>query len=90
MKKILFLEDDEVLAESLIELLEAENFAITHVCNGEEVLEKTLTKEFLLEELSFADKEMSDGSLRVHINKLRKLSLPITTIKGVGYRLSSS
>jgi len=218
MKKILFLEDDEVLAESLIELLEAEDFVITHVCNGEEVLEKTfhehfdiylfdvnvpdisgfellkqlrdsgdetaaifltalndiaslaegfdvgaddyikkpfdfdellirlqallkkqyksysnkiklldfvfdieknelskdgtflplspyeltltqlffqnidktLTKEFLLEELSFADKEMSDGSLRVHINKLRKLSLPITTIKGVGYRLSSS
>jgi len=52
-------------------------------------LNNTLHKEYLLEELSY-EKEMSDGSLRVHINKLRKLSLPITTIKGVGYRLSSS
>jgi len=52
-------------------------------------LNKTLSKEYLVEELSY-DKEMSDGALRVHINKLRKLALPIVTIKGVGYRLSSS
>ncbi len=217
MKQILLLEDDEVLAESLIELLETEDFTITHVKNGEEALhatfeskynlflldvnvprfngfellkslresgdktpaifltalgdvaslakgfdvgaddyikkpfdfdellirihallkkqynsyadeikvqdfsfmiehnelyhhgeyialspselkltqiffkniDTTLPKEYLLDELSY-DKEMSDGSLRVHINKLRKLSLPIITIKGVGYRLSSS
>jgi DNA-binding response OmpR family regulator len=218
MTKILFLEDDEVLAESLIELLEAEDFHITHVENSEAVLEKTfhehfdiylfdvnvpdingfellkqlresgdntvaifltalsdiaslaegfdvgaddyikkpfdfdellirlhvvlkkqyksyanqmeisgfvydieknelskegsfiplspyeltltqlffkniettLTKEHLLQELSYDDKEMSEGSLRVHINKLRKIGLPITTIKGVGYRLGKS
>ncbi len=52
-------------------------------------IDTTLPKEYLLDELSY-DKEMSDGSLRVHINKLRKFSLPIITIKGVGYRLSSS
>jgi len=49
-------------------------------------INKTLTKEYILQELSY-DKEMSDGALRVHINKLRKLSLPLVTIKGVGYRL---
>jgi len=218
MTKILFLEDDEVLAESLIELLEAENFHITHVATGEAVLEKTfhehfdiylfdvnvadisgfellkqlrdsqdttvaifltalsdiaslaegfdvgaddyikkpfdfdellirlhavvkkqyksytneiqmenfvyniekrelskkgefiplspyeltltqlffkhidttLSKEYLLGELSYDDKEMSEGSLRVHMNKLRKVGLPIQTIKGVGYRLGKT
>ncbi len=49
----------------------------------------TLQKEILLEYLGDG-KEMSEGSLRVHINKLRKLELPITTIKRVGYRLASS
>jgi DNA-binding response OmpR family regulator len=52
-------------------------------------LERTLEKDFLLQELAY-DKAISDGSLRVHITKLRKLQLPIVTIKGVGYRLSSS
>jgi len=52
-------------------------------------LNKTLNKEFLIDELSY-NKEMSSGSLRVYINKLRKVGLPIDTIKGVGYRLSSS
>lgn len=52
-------------------------------------LNKTLLKEYLLETLNHG-KEMSEGSLRVHINKLRKLGLPITTIKGIGYRLASS
>lgn len=52
-------------------------------------LNQTLSKEYLFEQFSY-NKEMSEGALRVHINKLRKLSLPITTIKGVGYRLTSS
>jgi len=52
-------------------------------------IDQTIPKEELLDRLS-EDKEMSEGSLRVHINKLRKIKLPITTIKGVGYRLSSS
>ena len=52
-------------------------------------LHHTLPKEVLLDELS-NDKEMSEGSLRVHINKLRKLALPISTIKGVGYRLGNT
>ena len=52
-------------------------------------IDKTLSKDFLLDELSY-NKEISDGSLRVYINKLRKHNLPIQTIKGVGYRLSSS
>ncbi len=49
----------------------------------------TLQKEILLEYLGDG-KEMSEGSLRVHINKLRKIGLAITTIKRVGYRLASS
>jgi len=52
-------------------------------------LDKTLSKEYIIEELYY-EKEMSEGALRVHINKLRKIGLPIVTIKGVGYRLASS
>ena len=52
-------------------------------------LNTTIQKERLLEYLGDG-KEMSEGSLRVHINKLRKVGLPITTIKRVGYRLVSS
>ena len=52
-------------------------------------LNKTLLKELLLESLN-SGKEMSEGSLRVHINKLRKVGLPIATLKGIGYRLASS
>jgi DNA-binding response OmpR family regulator len=47
----------------------------------------TVEKEFILEELA-QGKEMSEGALRVHINKLRKVGLPIETIKGIGYRLA--
>ncbi|WP_297443111.1 response regulator transcription factor [Sulfurimonas sp.] len=50
-------------------------------------LDKTVPKEELLNELSQGS-EMSEGALRVHINKLRKIGLPITTIKGIGYRLA--
>ena len=52
-------------------------------------LDKTVLKEDILN--SFNDgKEMSEGSLRVYINKLRKTGLLITTVKGLGYRLASS
>ena len=50
---------------------------------------QTVQKEYLLDVLS-GGREMSEGSLRVHITKLRKLGLNITTIKGIGYRLASS
>ncbi|MEN4053181.1 MULTISPECIES: response regulator transcription factor [Sulfurimonas] len=52
-------------------------------------LNQTLLKEDLLEELGDG-REMSEGALRVHIAKLRKTGLNITTIKGIGYRLASS
>ncbi|WP_457746225.1 response regulator [Sulfurimonas sp.] len=52
-------------------------------------LNKTLSKELIMDELHDG-KDVSDGALRVHINKLRKVGLPIVTIKGVGYRLASS
>ncbi|MFK5938255.1 MAG: response regulator transcription factor [Sulfurimonas sp.] len=52
-------------------------------------LNKTVPKEHIFETLSDG-REMSEGSLRVHINKLRKIGLPITTVKGIGYRLASS
>ena len=52
-------------------------------------LEKTVQKESLLEYLGDG-REMSEASLRVYINKLRKIGLPITTVKGIGYRLGTS
>jgi DNA-binding response OmpR family regulator len=52
-------------------------------------INQTILKEFILEELG-QGKEMSEGSLRVYITKLRKYGLPIQTIKGLGYRLASS
>ena len=52
-------------------------------------IDNTLSKDYLIDELSY-NKVISDGTLRVYINKLRKHSLPIKTIKGVGYRLSES
>jgi len=51
-------------------------------------LNKTLSKELLLNTLSEGN-EMSEGALRVHINKLRNIGLPINTVKGIGYRLAS-
>ena len=50
---------------------------------------KTILKEWILEELG-QGKEMSEGSLRVYMSKLRKIGLPIQTIKGIGYRLASA
>ena len=52
-------------------------------------IDKTVTKELILDTLA-KGKEMSEGSLRVHINKLRKSGLPVQTVKGIGYRLASS
>ncbi|MFK5975743.1 MAG: response regulator transcription factor [Sulfurovum sp.] len=52
-------------------------------------IKKTLTKEQIFDTLSEGS-EMSEGSLRVHINRLRKVGLPITTLKGIGYSLVSS
>ena len=52
-------------------------------------LNTTLSKEYLLDSLG-EGREMSEGALRVHINKLRNIGLPIVTIKGIGYRFASS
>jgi len=52
-------------------------------------MDTTISKENILFELSNGG-EASEGSLRVHINKLRKLGLDIVNIKGVGYRLVST
>jgi len=49
----------------------------------------TLTKEYILDEL-YQGKEMGSGVLRVYVNKLRNIGLPIVTMKGVGYRLENS
>jgi DNA-binding response OmpR family regulator len=49
--------------------------------------DKTVKKEHILETLHEGS-EVSEGALRVHITKLRKIGLPITTIKGIGYRLA--
>ena len=49
-------------------------------------LNSTLKKEEILFELAQGE-EASEGALRVRINKLRKIGLPIQTLKSVGYRL---
>ena len=46
MIKLLLLEDDQVLAESLIELLESENFDIVHVLNSQKALDETFLQKF--------------------------------------------
>ena len=46
MIKLLLLEDDHVLAESLIELLQSENFDIVHVVNSQGALNQTFLQNF--------------------------------------------
>ena len=44
--KILLLEDDLLFAETLIDLLEDENYEITHVPNGQDALDQTFETKF--------------------------------------------
>jgi DNA-binding response OmpR family regulator len=44
MSKILLLEDDEVLSETLVELLENESFIVTLASDGEMALDATFAK----------------------------------------------
>lgn len=46
--KILLLEDDQLLAETLVDLLEDENFELTHVPNGQEALNIIYKEKFNL------------------------------------------
>ena len=50
---------------------------------------KTISKYALLDLLNEGH-EMSEGALRVHINSLRKMGLPIMTIRGIGYRFEEA
>ncbi len=52
-------------------------------------LDQTLSKETLLFELGHGE-ESSEGALRVLINRLRKIGLPIQTVRGIGYRLETA
>ena len=44
--KILLLEDDTLLAESIVDLLEEEGYTLLHTVNGEEALEATYKEDF--------------------------------------------
>ena len=44
--RILLLEDNQLLAETLVDLLENEEFEVTHVPNGQEVLNTTFKEKF--------------------------------------------
>lgn len=46
--KILLLEDDQLLAETLVDLLEEEGYLLTHASNGQEALNKTFEEKFNL------------------------------------------
>lgn len=46
MARILLLEDDKILSETLVELLESEGYTITLATNGEDALELTYVNEF--------------------------------------------
>jgi DNA-binding response OmpR family regulator len=51
--------------------------------------DRIVPKEELLAILGDGE-EGSEGALRVHISRLRKLGLPIETRKGIGYRLAAT
>jgi len=51
--------------------------------------DRVVPKEELLSILGDGE-EGSEGALRVHISRLRKLGLPIETRKGIGYRLAAT
>ncbi len=46
MARILLLEDDKILSETLSELLESEGYSVTLVTNGDDALESTYSHEF--------------------------------------------
>ena len=46
MAKILLLEDDEILSETLTELLSSENFEVTNVNDGEKALDASFMQYF--------------------------------------------
>ena len=46
MARILLLEDDSILSETLVELLESEGYTITHVRTGDDALDITYSDEF--------------------------------------------
>ncbi|ABB43904.1 two component transcriptional regulator, winged helix family [Sulfurimonas denitrificans DSM 1251] len=48
MSKILFLEDDLLFAETLIDLLEENNMEVVHVPNGQAALDRTFKEKFNL------------------------------------------
>jgi DNA-binding response OmpR family regulator len=80
------IEKDELYKDTKFVKLAPYELAITKLFFKN--IDKTVQKELIFSELT-QGKEMSEGSLRVHINKLRKIGLPIQTVKGIGYRLAS-
>jgi len=46
LSKILLLEDDQLLAETLVDLLHDEGFEVTHASNGQTALDSTYTNKF--------------------------------------------
>jgi len=44
--KILLLEDDAILAESMVQILEEENYELTHACDGQEVLDFSFENKY--------------------------------------------
>ena len=48
LTRILLLEDDQLLAETLVDLLEDEGYEITHASNGQEALDITYNNKFNL------------------------------------------
>jgi DNA-binding response OmpR family regulator len=46
LSKVLFLEDDPLFADTLVDLLEESGFEVVHVPNGQSALDKTFTQKF--------------------------------------------
>jgi len=44
--KILLLEDDTILAQTMVQILELENYDVTLVCDGEEVMDATFENKY--------------------------------------------
>ena len=89
-KKILVIDDEELITKSLLKLLSAEGYNATVVRSGKEAVEKVQEDDF---NLIISDVRMSemDGiktikEIRTYLKKLNKESIPEILITGYADR----
>ncbi|MCM8796055.1 MAG: response regulator [Candidatus Omnitrophica bacterium] len=85
-KKILVVEDEELITKSLLKLLDAEGYNVTVVKNGRDAIEKVKTGDF---DLIISDVRMPDldgietiKQIRAYLKRLNKKPIPEILITG--------